>query len=142
MTRDVLVTIRGLHLVDGEGAEPIETVVPGQYFYKNGRHYVIYEEYSEEEKASVTNKVILDRERMRISRGTLSRMEFEEGQLHRTAYQTPYGALMLGIRTSRLQTEQAEDFMEIRAEYELEVEDQTVSHCQLSLTLRPQDACE
>ena len=45
MKKDVLIHVRGLQMMDPEEEqEPIEIVVPGQYYYRNGSHYLRYEE--------------------------------------------------------------------------------------------------
>ena len=36
MTKDVLITICGIQKRDGETDEPIETVTPGEYYFRNG----------------------------------------------------------------------------------------------------------
>ena len=52
MTRDVIVRISGLHqdamedLPDEENV-PIEVMSPGSYYWRNGKHYVIYDEVTE-----------------------------------------------------------------------------------------------
>ena len=46
MTRDVLVRISGLQAVDGD-TNDVEIITTGDYFLKNGKHYVIYEEMME-----------------------------------------------------------------------------------------------
>ena len=40
MTKDVLISISGLHYsVDEEnGAEPLEVITPASYYFKNGKH--------------------------------------------------------------------------------------------------------
>ena len=61
MTRDVLVTISGLQtdVVPREDTEdePIEVVTPASYFYKNGKHYLIYEEVTEGFPGVTKNKI-------------------------------------------------------------------------------------
>ena len=47
MTKDVILTISGLHDTDGDGDTPIETMTPAQYYMKNGKHYVVYDEVLE-----------------------------------------------------------------------------------------------
>ena len=47
MTKDVLITICGIQKRDGETDEPIETVTPGEYYFRNGKHYILYEEVQE-----------------------------------------------------------------------------------------------
>ena len=43
MTKDVLITIRGVHTMDEEDND-VEMIVRGDYYQKNGKHYVLYEE--------------------------------------------------------------------------------------------------
>ena len=45
MEKEVLIHVKGLHMMDApEGDEPIEIVVPGEYYFRNGSHYLRYEE--------------------------------------------------------------------------------------------------
>ena len=44
----------GIQKRDGETDEPIETVTPGEYYFRNGKHYILYEEV-QEGIAEVTN---------------------------------------------------------------------------------------
>ena len=44
MEKEVLIHVKGLHMMDTpEGDEPIEIVVPGEYYFRNGSHYLRYE---------------------------------------------------------------------------------------------------
>ena len=52
MTKDVLVSISGMHMgitepQPDEGDEPIEVVTPASYYCRNGKHYIIYDEVME-----------------------------------------------------------------------------------------------
>ena len=51
MTKDVLINISGLHIgvneVENEEEEPIEVLSAGTYYFKNGKHYVFFEEVAE-----------------------------------------------------------------------------------------------
>ena len=41
MTKDVLVTVKGLQsMEDGSPPEEVEMVARGEYYYKNGHHYI------------------------------------------------------------------------------------------------------
>ena len=49
MTKDILLTISGLQFQaqeDGDG-EPVEVITPGDYYKKNEKHYVLYDEVME-----------------------------------------------------------------------------------------------
>ena len=44
MDKEVLIHVRGLQTMDADGEqEPLEIVVPGQYYFRNGSHYLRYE---------------------------------------------------------------------------------------------------
>ena len=50
MEKEVLIHVKGLHMMDTpEGDEPIEIVVPGEYYFRNGSHYLRYEEILEDD---------------------------------------------------------------------------------------------
>ena len=64
MTKDVLITISGLHyeenIVTGEEdteTEPIEVISPAVYYFKNGKHYILYEEPIEGTAGTIKNKI-------------------------------------------------------------------------------------
>ena len=45
MTKEVIITIRGLQFIQSEeDMEPVEVVTPGEYYKKNGQHYLLFEE--------------------------------------------------------------------------------------------------
>lgn len=47
MTKDVVISVRGLQVMDNESAEDIETVQQGEYFERNGSIFLLYDEYYE-----------------------------------------------------------------------------------------------
>ena len=43
MTKEVIITLRGIQFGSAEdSAQPVEIVTPGEYYYKNGQHYLIF----------------------------------------------------------------------------------------------------
>ena len=47
MTKDVVISVRGLQVMDNESAEDIETVQQGEYYERNGSIFLLYDEYYE-----------------------------------------------------------------------------------------------
>ena len=51
MTKDVLVSISGLQMavneMESNDDEPIEVVSAGTYYFKDGKHYIFFEEVAE-----------------------------------------------------------------------------------------------
>ena len=58
MDKEVLIHVSGLQTMDAEGdQEPIEIVVPGQYYFRNGSHYLRYEELLDETAEPTINYI-------------------------------------------------------------------------------------
>ena len=47
MTKDVLITISGLQIADDTSAQPVEVITSGEYYCRNGKHYILYDEVME-----------------------------------------------------------------------------------------------
>ena len=51
MTKDILLKISGMQFTadnsDPNEPEPVEIIAPGEYYFKNGKHYIIYDEVME-----------------------------------------------------------------------------------------------
>ena len=46
MTKDVLISVSGLQAMGGE-SDNIEVITAGNYYQKNGKHYIVYDEVME-----------------------------------------------------------------------------------------------
>ena len=46
MTRDVLISISGAQIVEDDN-QAVEMITRGDYFLKNGSHYILYDEVQE-----------------------------------------------------------------------------------------------
>ena len=43
MTKDVLVKISGLQFAEDQDNGPVEIITTGNYYKKNGKHYILYD---------------------------------------------------------------------------------------------------
>ena len=41
MTKEVLLSLKGLQMEQGDGAEELETLTPARYYHQNGSHYIV-----------------------------------------------------------------------------------------------------
>ncbi len=58
MEKQVLVHVSGLHMMEGDGQEePVEIVVPGEHYFRNGSHYVRYEEMLDDSNKPTVNYI-------------------------------------------------------------------------------------
>ncbi len=155
MTKDVLVKIAGLHfdlsgneegnreqetISEESRDEKIEIIVPGQYFFKNGKHYILYEEV-EESGLGITKNTLkvtgTQRVEMKKSGVLTSHMIFEKGVKHTTSYRTPYGQMLIGTDTQELIVTEEEEKIRILVNYILEAEEMPVAESRIRIEVVP-----
>lgn len=138
MTKDVIVTICGLQNGPETDGEPIEMIVAGEYFYKNNKHYILYDEVMEGESQITKNRIKVSKGQMElIKSGAVNvHMSFEENVKHVSNYNTPYGTLAMGIDAKKVEIKEAEHEMDIFAEYAMEMNYEFVADCTISINIK------
>lgn len=142
MKKDVLISVSGLHFaMDAREdlTEPIEVITPASYYFKSSKHYVVYDEVAEGFPETIKNtvKITGDSKIEIIKSGAMNtRMVFEKGKMNVTDYQTPFGNMLVGIHTRELQVEVEEDKIDVKIFYTLDVNQEAVSDCEISVTIR------
>lgn len=141
MTKEVLITIQGLQF-DGESEndeelDKIESIYPGEYYFRNGAHYIMYEEMMEEETTPIKNVIKLrEKEFTLTKKGIVNvQMVFTEGRKTMTSYATPFGNIMLALDTGKVAAEETEDELRIHIDYSLEANYQFVADCHITVTV-------
>lgn len=146
MTKKVLVTISSLQfLEDTEGEtqnDAIEVTTPADYFYKNGKHYVLYDEVAEGYTGCTKNKI-------KISAGPIvevtkkglvnSEMIFEMGKTNLSCYQTPYGEMMMGVTADQIEMIEEEDQIDIHVSYGLDVNYSRMAECKIHICIQSRE---
>ena len=138
MTKDVLLHIKGMQFsqeVSEEEVENIETICPGEYFFRNNAHYILYEEVLEGETEPIKSMVkIKDGECIVTKKGAYQvQLAFEAGKKTLTDYNTPFGNIMIGLDTTTLLVEETENQINILIKYGLEANYQYVADCTISI---------
>ena len=122
MKKDVLIHVRGLQMMDPEEEqEPIEIVVPGQYYYRNGSHYLRYEEMMDDTAQPTVNYIKMSSQGVEVRKqGQVNvHMVFEQGKKNMTFYSTPFGTLQMGIAATGLELQEEEDNIHLKAPYQI-----------------------
>lgn len=134
MKKDVLISISGLQY-EMDKDEAVEVISVGEYYNRNGKHYIMYEEILEEmEGVSNCTLKIADKQVDLIKRGANNvHMVFEENKKNTTYYQTPYGELQVGIYTTQIQVTEEEDKIIADINYGLDINYAFVSDCQIQV---------
>ena len=69
MDKEVLIHVKGLHMIDSQGEEePVEIIVPGEYYFRNGSHYLRYEEIVEDSRYPTINYLKMSPKGMEVSK--------------------------------------------------------------------------
>ena len=145
MNKDVLIHVRGLQLMETDDEqEPIEIVVPGQYYFRNGSHYLRYEEMLDDSAQTTINYIKRSSEGVEIRKqGQVNvHMVFEQGKKNKTFYNTPYGTLQMGIAATGLELKESEDDIQMKVDYALDMNEEHVADCYLTVQAQSKDSDE
>lgn len=143
MTKDVLVSISGLHMDTLSGMlngdeEAIEVLTPGSYYCKNGKHYVIYDEVMEGMHGTIKNRIkITGTDSVEIMKTGLSNthMVFEKNKKNITYYQTPFGQMLIGVKTRNMEINVTEENIDVSVDYELDINYEPLADCKIKMEI-------
>lgn len=137
MTREVLVRISGLQQLDGDSTDEVEVITTGDYFMKNGKHYVVYDEMLEGFDGSVRNTVKISPEMLDVQKKGIMRshMVFELDKRSTTRYETPMGEMVVEIGTNQIELTEQEDRLLVQVGYSLDINYMHVSDCRLVMDI-------
>lgn len=142
MDKEVLIHVSGLQTMDADGdQEPIEIVVPGEYYFRNGSHYLRYEEILEDFAEPTINYIKISPKGMEVrKKGVVNvHMVFEQGKKNMTYYTTPYGTIEMGIAATNLNLEENDSGLNMKVDYALDMNQEHVADCYLAIKAQPKD---
>ncbi|MCM1283050.1 MAG: DUF1934 domain-containing protein [Muribaculaceae bacterium] len=136
MTKDVIIKVQGMQLMPGQQNDSVEVIAPGTYYFKNGKHYLLYEEVMEGYEAPTKNIVKVSEDFMELTkRGVVNaHMLFEKNKQNITCYYTPFGGLQIGVDASAVSVTKGEDELGILVCYSLDINNQHIANCRLQMT--------
>ena len=143
MDKEVLIHVSGLQTMDAEGdQEPIEIVVPGEYYFRNGSHYLRYEEILEDFAEPTINYIKISPKGMEVrKKGVVNvHMVFEQGKKNMTYYTTPYGTIEMGIAATNLNLEENDSGLNMKVDYALDMNEEHVADCYLTVQAQSRDS--
>ncbi|MBS5523691.1 MAG: DUF1934 domain-containing protein [Clostridiales bacterium] len=140
MTKDVIVSISGLQM-DVENQAPLEVITVGNYYYKNGKHYILFDETASDSGAHTKNTIkIADNRVDVIKKGENSvHMVFEPDTKNMTYYQTPFGSLLVGINTLGISHKEDNLNIHTKINYALEVNYSHMSDCSIEINIKSKE---
>ena len=111
MEKDVLVTIKGLQTLENiDNPEEVELVAKGDYYYRNGHHYIFFEEMTEGFPQPTKNTIKITDKSVEVKKKGVTNVQmiFEENKKNLTYYATPFGNLQMGIAATKIAVKEEE----------------------------------
>ena len=154
MTKDVIVSISGLQMPAEGEAEPVEVITVGDYYQKNGKHYVLYEEVksivevrvevNEGFEGSTKNIIKMQENCIDITKKGVSNvhMVFEKNRKNMSYYGTPFGNLLVGIDAKDIKVEETEHCIDVQIDYALEVNYEHLADCTIKMKIASKEKGE
>ena len=132
MTKDILLSLKGLQIEYEEGSDAVETITPAS-------HYIVYDEMTEGFTETTRNIIRFQDSYLEVfKRGLINvRMVFEESKKNVTSYQTPFGNILIGVDTESVQINEKENQISVLVDYTLEANYQYLADCRIEMELRP-----
>ena len=116
MKKDVLVTVRGMQSIESvDGSEEVEMVAKGNYYFRNGHHFICYEEMSEGfDKPTKSMIKIADNVVEVDKKGVMNtHLVFEPEKKNVTFYATPFGQMEMGIAATKIAVQEEEENLSV-----------------------------
>lgn len=137
MTKDVLITISGNQLMDGESGD-VEMITTGAYYQKNGKHYITYDEVMEGFEGVIRNTIKIQPDSMDIIKTGITNvhMTFERNKKRLTCYATPMGDMMVGLNTKQISVNETDNNLKVKVEYSLDINYEHVSECNIIVDIQ------
>ncbi len=141
MTKEVLISISGLHF-ELNSEEPVEVISVGEYYQRNGKHYIVYDELlmeGDNSREMTKNRIKISDDQVDIIKKGASNvhMIFEKNKKNLTFYNTPFGDLLIGLYTTAIKVSQEEEEIVAELEYALDINSNHVSDCSITIKVKP-----
>ncbi len=121
---NVLISIKGMQTLEDGQEDVMELITEGSFHGHDSGFTLTYEESELTGLGSTKTTFQIESERITLLReGEVnSQMVFEEGRRHLSMYNTPFGAMAIGVNTRRMHKELSAKGGDIEIEYAMEID--------------------
>lgn len=140
MTGDVILTVSGTQMDLGEDAST-ELIIAAGYYYRNGKHFAVYDEPDPENGGQISNVIKIADHRVDVIRRGAGNvhMVFEKERQTMNCYRTPVGDMMMDIYTNDICTAESPECIETNIDYTLQMNDVFISKCHVQIRIMSKD---
>ncbi len=139
MNDNVIISIKGKQIYAESSPDEMELVTAGTLKREGrGKYSISYQESELTGLEGTTTKLLIDGGRVTLVReGNInSQMVFEEGRRHLSMYETPYGALSIGVNTRRMRSTVDEGGGDLEIDYALEIDNLLAGQNQFRMNVK------
>ena len=124
MEKDVVISIKGMQKYEGNDPDTVELVTAGRLMKDKAGYTLSYQESEITGLEGTLTTIQVEGEQVTLMRmGEFnSQMVFQEGRRHLSMYNTPYGAMSVGVNTRHLLAELDDHGGNIEIDYCIEVD--------------------
>ena len=124
MDKEVVISIKGMQNYEGALPDVVELVTQGRLAREGERYTLSYQESELTGLSGTLTTIRVDGPEVTLMRvGEFnSQMVFQEGRRHLSMYNTPYGAMSIGVNTRHLLAELTDQGGDIEVDYTIEVD--------------------
>lgn len=142
MTKQVLLSISGLQFLDEENPEPVEIWTTADYYFRNGTHFLLYDEPVEGSSEVVKSTLKIKKRCVELmKKGPVQvHMVFEQGKTTTSQYDTPFGQIPVGITAGEVMVEEDEQNIHVELHYSLDLGGEYLAESQVTLRVKSKDA--
>ena len=138
MEENVIICIGGSQRYEGQAPDVTELVTGGTLRREKEGYTIAYQETELTGLEGTTTKLRIEGPKVTLLRqGSVnSRTVFEVGRKHLSMYETPYGALAVGIETRRMKNTVDEAGGELEIDYAIEIDNLLAGKSQFQLNVK------
>lgn len=139
MNKPVIIKIKGLQdLHSGDDDEKMELITMGKYSKRNGSYYVSYKESEVTGMEGVVTTVKIKGDMVTVKRfgKVTASLIFEKNKRNICHYNTPYGAMMIGIDTKKLLSNVNDNGGSIDIDYNVDINNVLTGSNTLHMTIK------
>ena len=125
----------GLQIVENTG-DNVEVIAKGKHYLKKDKHYLLYEEYENDENTKTSKMIKFNNDIVEITRkGQVDgKLIFQENQKKQSLYSTPMGDLLIEVLTKEIEVSDDDDDVNLKIKYQIHVDGNKVSDNEIDIS--------
>ena len=141
MEKDVVISIKGMQKYEGNDPDTVELVTAGRLMKDKAGYTLSYQESEITGLEGTLTTIQVEGEQVTLMRmGEFnSQMVFQEGRRHLSMYNTPYGAMSVGVNTRHLLADLSDKGGDIEIDYAIEIDHAIAGRSVFQIKVREAD---